>query len=132
MRIGDWSSDVCSSDLLFHIECREASPRVRALPFGGGLAQRRPAVVEHRDRDRQAENRRRVIGLFEPARAGPKRQVGNAPRAREAHAGVGAREVGLGRRPPKPARAFYWPEGATGSGRARWVERRVGQGWVST
>src|SRR3546814_3271450 len=38
---------------LVHIECREASPRVRALPFGGGLAQRRPAVVEHRDRDRQ-------------------------------------------------------------------------------
>src|SRR3546814_3526605 len=34
----------------------------------GDPLQRRPAVVEHRDRDRQAENRRRVIGLFEPAR----------------------------------------------------------------
>src|SRR3546814_3138021 len=95
MRISDWSSDVCSSDLLalaiadagdaggffgrrergstgrrricggvggiglgarnglVHIECREASPRVRALPFGGGLAQRRPAVVEHRDRSEE-------------------------------------------------------------------------------
>src|SRR3546814_6582306 len=32
---------------LVHIECREASPRVRALPFGGGLAQRRPRSEEH-------------------------------------------------------------------------------------
>src|SRR3546814_15417454 len=107
------------TDTLFPYTTLFRSPRVPALPFGGGLAQRRPAVVAHRDRDRQAENRRRVIGLFEPARAGPQRQVGNALRAREANAGVGASEVGIGRRHPDRARSVYWPE--------RSEERRVGQ-----
>src|SRR3546814_15981863 len=42
MRISDWSSDVCSSDLARFARPRRAAHRIRRQPTGGVLLHRRP------------------------------------------------------------------------------------------
>src|SRR3546814_20680186 len=74
MRISDWSSDVCSSDLLvvrFEKEFRESIDQVRdlfiSLPGGGQVPLREVAEVELRDAPAQISRdnakRRIVIGV---------------------------------------------------------------------
>src|SRR3546814_6930827 len=56
MRISDWSSDVCSSDLCSHrFKAGSARPRPRAVDEGGGGA---PGGVERRPRRRRSEESR--------------------------------------------------------------------------
>src|SRR3546814_18252377 len=47
MRISDWSSDVCSSDLLF-LQKEEKAPQRRCLPRSGSSRKRCPSITEVR------------------------------------------------------------------------------------
>src|SRR3546814_8515589 len=70
MRISDWSSDVCSSDLLVSPQSNEArtghGPAPRPPAFG---TKRRPPRAHSRDRDR-ARSRHAVYRRYDP-RADP-------------------------------------------------------------
>src|SRR3546814_16809556 len=60
MRISDWSSDVCSSDLLSHRQQLAVPPPVRRAAGDQLLGQRRlhpGEVVAHQDRPRSEERR---------------------------------------------------------------------------
>src|SRR3546814_8998099 len=110
MRISDWSSDVCSSDLLRR---RPEAPRLsggRRWPPARYDRPRRPAA--RRGAGRSAAGGRTVAGHHGPARAGG----GNLPRRRLAHGrawpaaaaggGIGAvAEAAWRGQPQRPAQA---------------------------
>src|SRR3546814_5569046 len=56
MRISDWSSDVCSSDLFAGIEVQHEEQKASLDTLGGELEQRKQAVTELQDQQRTAQN----------------------------------------------------------------------------
>src|SRR3546814_3490210 len=60
MRISDWSSDVCSSDLRHHARARRSA---RSLPHAPGIALRLPAAGTQKDARRRRHRADLRIGL---------------------------------------------------------------------
>src|SRR3546814_18100191 len=67
MRISDWSSDVCSSDLLFCIEFRHAYDGIAAMESANGEPERGVMVQRPRVQDclvlRHVQERREGVDL---------------------------------------------------------------------
>src|SRR3546814_20692855 len=93
MRISDWSSDVCSSDLLGPRHCAHALERLRNLRRAR-RAQLLPPDIRRDCGERKRREQRIEIGNEEPQAAGePERDE----RARSEERRVGKECVGTGR-----------------------------------
>src|SRR3546814_10338431 len=74
MRISDWSSDVCSSDLLCHGLCKcgrlrefQAHPEAEADEYGAGKEGKAPTPIDElRFAQKCAEQQKQTIGCNEP------------------------------------------------------------------